>query len=407
MSQEPENKPNQESKKKGSRRESIKDYIEIVLFLGLAILLVFSFNWILGAALHTDTPLVIVTSESMEPIYYGSNRREIDLRKDMLVVRGVDPSEIKVGDVIVFYQYNTTTGENIVDDPLYEPIVHRVNRIYIDNVTGEYWFTTKGDNPLHNDAFINDPNINELQINQDRVIGKIIGRIPYLGGIIAFFKTTTGLIVLISVIAVVLLATFFLSPSGEKDEDVFDGSLEGEPKKEKLDDDTKQVSFKDKLKQFYRKTMKYKHIVFPSLVLLVIVIIPLADTLAANWGSEIGVVSIVDDGSREYIVKDGTFRFAYADVTINNPGHWRFKLRYFTIELLNATTNETLGSNNWTAVYNFEGLKTVTTGVWLDPTDVTVGLQYTFRVTALIQTKFGNVFTSSLIHTFTLSEKIS
>ncbi|NPE06984.1 MAG: hypothetical protein GNW80_01770, partial [Asgard group archaeon] len=53
---------NDSLEKKESRKSDIKDFIEIVLFLGLAVLIIFSFNWILGGILHTDSPLVVVTS---------------------------------------------------------------------------------------------------------------------------------------------------------------------------------------------------------------------------------------------------------------------------------------------------------------------------------------------------------
>ena len=247
---------NDSKKKKESRKSDIKDFIEIVLFLGLAVLIVFSFNWILGGILHTDSPLVVVTSESMEPSYWGSNRDswgyENDIRKDMLIVRGVDPSTIKVGDTIVFYRVLASNTSQL--DYEREPIVHRVNRVYQDNVTGDFWFTTKGDNPITNDDFVEIIDIGELQIHEFRLIGKIVGRIPYLGGIISYFKGTPGRYVLIAIVALILIATFVFSSVGDKDEDIFD------EEKEKAKDlqETKKSSFLDNLKQFYKKTTKYK-----------------------------------------------------------------------------------------------------------------------------------------------------
>ncbi|HUT82792.1 MAG TPA: signal peptidase I [Candidatus Bathyarchaeia archaeon] len=390
----------QKSKKKWLKRKAVKEFIEIIVFLGLAILLIFSFNWILKAALHTDTPLVIVTSRSMEPTYYGSNRHDNDIRKDMLIVKGIDPSKIKIGDCIVFYQINASTQENIIDDPNYVPIVHRVNRIYQDNETGEYWFTTKGDNPNTNDLYIDLPTVIELQIHQDRVIGIIIGRIPYFGGILFYFKTPQGLSILAISVAAILVLVFLFSNIKKKNEEIFEENNEKDSRKQINDSQGK--SIKQKFKLFYKKAMKNKRIIIPSLILTIVVFIPIIDTLAADWDSEIGVINVVDDGALTYQVKDGNFMFIYADVTINNPGHWRFKLRSFTIELINSTSEEVLGSNNWTIVYNFEGLKTVTTGVWADLEDVTLGLDYTFRVTAFIETKFGNSFTSNFNHNFTL-----
>ncbi len=384
---------NQNSKpdKKQSRKSDIKDFIEIVVFLGLAVLLVFSFNWILGAILHTDSPLVVVTSESMEPCYWGSNRPEWgyenDIRKDMLIVRGVDPSEIKVGDTIVFYRVKASNTSQLDYDR--EPIVHRVNRVYQDNVTGDFWFTTKGDNPTTNDDFVEIIDIGELQIHEFRLIGKIIGRIPYAGGIVSYFKGTPGRYVLIAIVAVILIATFVFSSFGDKDEDVF----EEEAELGKDAEETKKSNFLDNLKKFYRKTMKYKHIVFPSFVLVVIICVPIIDTLAADWGSHFGVTNVVYDGAEQKTLIDDQYYFAYADVTINCPGHWHQKFRSFTLQVINQTSGEILGEGKWTVVYNFEGTKTFSSGCWLDTDSVTVGAHYNLTVTANLQSKFGKTWT--------------
>jgi len=382
---------NDDKKKKESRKSDIKDFIEIIIFLGLAVLLVFSFNWILGAMLHTDSPLVVVTSESMEPSYWGSNRdawgSENDIRKDMLIVRGVDPSTIKVGDTIVFYRVLASNTSQLDYDR--EPIVHRVNRVYQDNVTGDYWFTTKGDNPATNDDFVEIIDIGELQIHEFRLIGKIVGRIPYLGGIISYFKGTPGRYVLIAIVAVVLIATFVFSSTGDKDEDVFD---EEEKKTEDLQE-SKKSSFSDNLKKFYKKTAKHKHIVLPSFVLVLIVFVPIVDTLAADWGTHFGVTDVAYDGAESKTLIDGPSYFAFADVTINCPGHWHQKFRSFTLQIINQTSGEILGEGNWTVVYNFEGTKTFSSGCWLDIDSVTIGSHYNLTVTANLQSKFGRTWT--------------
>lgn len=65
----------------------------------------------------------------------------------MLIVRCIEPSTIGgEGDVIVFNYINHTETDI--------PIVHRVTRVYIDNETDDYWFSTKGDNPISNNGFI-------------------------------------------------------------------------------------------------------------------------------------------------------------------------------------------------------------------------------------------------------------
>ncbi|HUT80961.1 MAG TPA: signal peptidase I [Candidatus Bathyarchaeia archaeon] len=393
-------------------RDSIKDFTEIIVFLGVAILLVFSFNWILGAILHTDTPLVVVTSESMEPTYYGSNRDDFggqfDIRKDMLIVRGVDPSEIKVGDVIVFYRINASNPTEL--DYVREPIVHRVNRVYYDNVTDEYWFTTKGDNPDTNDDYVRSGDIIELTIHESRLIGKIIGRIPYLGGIISYFKSTTGRIVLIVIVAAILLLTFVLgSFTGKgKDKDVFDDETDTTQNNSSQIDDSSEgkASFKEKCKVFTNKLKKRKNIIIPAVILGIIVFIPIVDSLSAQWGTHFGVTDIALDGADSYTVEGGSMVFIFADVTINSPGHWHQKFNGFSLQIFNTTTGEVIGGNNWTIVYNFEGSKTFSTGAWVNPADVVEGLDYNMTVTAHLQNKLGRAWTDVYSVIFTLTMRL-
>jgi hypothetical protein len=82
-------------------------------------------------------------------------------RGDILIIKGVEPKDIKVGDILLF-----TAGSNAA------PITHRVVKIAING--DKLVFMTKGD---HNEAsgFI-DMNIQETQI-----LGKAINKIPKLG----------------------------------------------------------------------------------------------------------------------------------------------------------------------------------------------------------------------------------
>ena len=95
------------------------------------LLIVLGIQYGLKLALHTDTPLVIVVSGSMEPVFY---------RGDVVLLKGIDQSDIKdikVGDVIVYKR------------PGYEyPIIHRVREISVVDMGGkkEECFLTWGDN---------------------------------------------------------------------------------------------------------------------------------------------------------------------------------------------------------------------------------------------------------------------
>ncbi len=97
----------------------------------IAIIAVFAFEYGLKFALHTDSPLVIVVSGSMEPVFY---------RGDVVLLKGISMDnidDVHVNDVIVYKR------------PGYEyPIIHRVREISEVNLGGktEKCFLTWGDN---------------------------------------------------------------------------------------------------------------------------------------------------------------------------------------------------------------------------------------------------------------------
>lgn len=93
-----------------------------------------------------------VESESMEPTY---------CKGDIVIIKKVPPSQISIGDVIVFKE----------PPPGNKLILHRV--AYIEEKDGKLYFVTKGDN---------NPNIDRwVWVPEDYVLGKLVGRVPYLG----------------------------------------------------------------------------------------------------------------------------------------------------------------------------------------------------------------------------------
>ena len=114
------------------------------VYILLGFFIAFAANGMLGYALHTDTPVVAVFSESMVPIY---------LKGDMIVIQGTQ--DVKVGDIIVY------------ESQLYKyPIIHRVIEVSTEGVR------TKGDNNSGPDPWVTP---------LDKVRGKAILRIPLLG----------------------------------------------------------------------------------------------------------------------------------------------------------------------------------------------------------------------------------
>ncbi len=91
-------------------------------------------------------------------------------RGDIMVLFGVKPEKVKVGDVIVFNSNRPY------------PIIHRV--IDMTENEGQFIFQTKGDN---NADQVVDTGLDETSVTQDLVIGKAVMQIPYLGYIKIWF----------------------------------------------------------------------------------------------------------------------------------------------------------------------------------------------------------------------------
>ena len=123
--------------------------VSTALYIVLGIALAFGVNQGMAFALQTDMPVVAVESNSMVPTFY---------KGDLLVLQGVPPEQLLVGDIIVFVPEGRTI-----------PIVHRI----IDkNPDGS--FQTKGDANSQQLPF-------EKRITPDQIHGKEIAIIPFLG----------------------------------------------------------------------------------------------------------------------------------------------------------------------------------------------------------------------------------
>lgn len=171
--------------KKEKKHSTKRKIFVTVILLSMAFSGAYLIYYAMTVVLNTDTPIVVVVSESMEPnIHIG----------DLLFLRGVDPETIKSGtvegkegDVIVF-DVNGLPGW---DDPG-EPIVHRVIAKKYDN---GWLFFTKGDNNQNHDP---------SWVPETRIIGVVVGRIPYIGWV-KIILTDSGLLIPLLVIVSVLL----------------------------------------------------------------------------------------------------------------------------------------------------------------------------------------------------------
>jgi len=184
------------------KRDNWKKVFGIIFLIFLCIFSVFG---IIILFLETDMPLTVVSSESMIPTYYPG---------DLLIVKHVDEGEIMPLDVIVFWPL--TWGIERTHIPIV-PIVHRVINITRDSDKPYYkgtWYQTKGDLFPFTYPFI-DP-----ETPQICVIGKVVGRIPYLGLPKLWLDQIGGnLIIYMSIALLVIILMYTLLNKDEEGED--------------------------------------------------------------------------------------------------------------------------------------------------------------------------------------------
>ncbi|MBS3139836.1 signal peptidase I [Candidatus Woesearchaeota archaeon] len=159
----------------------------------------------LGLVLGTPFPIVAVVSESME---HGLHQQQIcgktlaefqesfsnywDACGEWYINKGIDKSQFQAfplrdgfnkGDVIILWRAEEIkTGDILVfEGHQPQPIIHRVVGVF--EVEGKKSYQTKGD---HNSDSISS-GLDEQRISSDRLYGKGIIRIPYLGWVKILF----------------------------------------------------------------------------------------------------------------------------------------------------------------------------------------------------------------------------
>ncbi|MBP3300020.1 MAG: signal peptidase I [Clostridia bacterium] len=128
-------------------------------------------------SLFNVTPMIVLT-DSMSPTINGG---------DLIFATKVDPTTIKEGDIISFFDPASKTGALLT---------HRVIEVFTDK-DGKLLFKTKGD---FNNAE------DKMAVYADKVIGVYAFRIPFMGSVAMFMQTTVGLIVCVVVPLLILIA---------------------------------------------------------------------------------------------------------------------------------------------------------------------------------------------------------
>ena len=145
-----------------------------LIIIGAVLLLYIGNNKL--KAMKGDTSLpkynaYVVLSGSMEP--------NIKVN-DVVITKKEEPKNLKKEDVITFMSS---------DSRFYGVIVtHRIKEIFLNSTTNKYSFKTKGDNNNTEDLAL---------VEQDRIIGKVIFKLPLIGYIQTFLASKGGWIIVV------------------------------------------------------------------------------------------------------------------------------------------------------------------------------------------------------------------
>ena len=151
---------------------------QIILAIPLAIVLLSLIVMVIIPSMKGEMHFLTVQSGSMEPgIHVG----------DVVVSTYVDPSSIKVGNVITFH-YRVDSDPN-------RCFTHRVYSI-IETGDGGFVFQTKGDA---------NEDVDERYVRPDEVIGRVSFVIPYLGYFGEFARSVVGFFVFLVIPAVLII----------------------------------------------------------------------------------------------------------------------------------------------------------------------------------------------------------
>lgn len=175
-------------------------YITIIV-MGIVICsFLFSYQ-IVGYILHTSSPWVITTGVSMQPTMQSG---------DLVVVKGIDPKNLVVGDIILFQQIllnNASSLDKGKSGLLSIPIMHRiVNTLRIGNHT---YFQTQGDN---------EPDRDDWFVPEEGVLGVAIFIVPKLGQVVFWLSMIEVKLFLISLIIFGLFIWPLIRPKKKQDE---------------------------------------------------------------------------------------------------------------------------------------------------------------------------------------------
>jgi signal peptidase len=158
----------------------------IILLIVILFVATYGSVEILRVGLRTESPLMVVSSESMVPTLNVG---------DIILVRGINPSEVTTGTIIIFHSPNSYDMA----------IVHRV--IQVENEGNSIYFRTKGDNNGGPDGW---------RVPAANLMGVYVGKVPYIGILSLQLRGPLGATIIVILVAVIILIEYNESKDATK-----------------------------------------------------------------------------------------------------------------------------------------------------------------------------------------------
>ncbi len=314
---------------------------------------------------------------------------------DLFIIYKSNPEDIQVGDVIVYVSHRFTNQGML--------IIHRVVNITIieDSNGKHYYYRVSGDNPNTNsnlDWF----NSTSTLIPFEEVQGKTTLMIPKLGYIRLWLTENPGLRYLVigflAVIAIYLLFAPDKKKGEKEDEETKSDTIEAakESKKFSLSKDSVKLFFITQWNAFLAgskslftdKRKRIKLIIAVSLILLIIVSVPIIDSLIKYPNiSTVGIYNLEVGKINEGYLSSEEITFLPFEIYIQHDGSWNKVLKAF--EVKGMQEGIVIASMTWNSYYQKEGNFTVG-GSFVFPNsllDKTKNL--TISVTYQVHLRFG------------------
>lgn len=182
-------------KTKKISKETIIGIILIVVFLPIIVINLVIF--IKGIAKPTEFPMVFGTA----PMIVESDSMTIDRKTqtgafnkgDLIIIKKIDPNKLKVNDIITYY----------ADDG--SIITHRIVGMTDDDGNR---ITKKGEPAFETQGDFNSPAI--MVIQESKVIGIYVGRIPKMGSVAMFLQTPLGVVVTLGIPFGIVVVIYFV-----------------------------------------------------------------------------------------------------------------------------------------------------------------------------------------------------